>query len=192
MSSSTPRRTDTAARSRAIVEAARRVAEEEGWPAVTVRRLAGEIGFSQPILYRCFPRGRDEIVEEVMIDGFRAMGATLADPAADDDPLAHLVDAYLAFARAHPALYQAMFEARTAIVFASEATPPPLRDAFAPFLRAASAGTGGEQAGDGLDRVVRAELLWSLLHGVARLAMSGRLDPALEEERLAAIVALFR
>jgi AcrR family transcriptional regulator len=187
MTPSTSPRADIADRSRAIVDAARRVAETEGWPAVTVRRLAEEIGFSQPILYRCFPAGRDEIVEQVMIDGFLEMGAVLAEPAGEAYPLAHVVQAYLAFAHEHPALYDAMFEARTRIVFAAEETPAPLRDAFAPFLRAASA-SGAE----GVDAVVRAELLWSLLHGVARLAASGRLDPALEAARRDAIIALFR
>ncbi|MDQ4213543.1 TetR-like C-terminal domain-containing protein [Microbacterium capsulatum] len=186
MSPSTPPRTDSRDRSGAIVAAARRVAESEGWPAVTVRRLAAEIGFSQPILYRCFPRGRDEIVEQVMIEGFAAMGAELEDPSGAD-PLAHLVRAYLAFARSRPALYEAMFEARTRIVFASDETPAPLRDAFGPFLCAASA-----EGGDERTAVVRAELLWSLLHGVAQLAASGRLDPALEAARLDAIVGLFR
>lgn len=186
MSPSTPPRADSGDRSRAIVAAARRVAETEGWPAVTVRRLATEIGFSQPILYRSFPGGRDEIVEQVMIEGFIAMADQLADPS-DADPLAYLVSAYLAFARAHPALYEAMFEARTRIAFASEQTPAPLRAAFDPFLRAVSA--------DGIDErtaVVRAELLWSMLHGVARLAASERLDLALEQARLETILALFR
>ncbi|MFD6697837.1 MULTISPECIES: TetR-like C-terminal domain-containing protein [unclassified Microbacterium] len=185
MNPSTPSRPDSGDRSRAIVAAARRVAEAEGWPAVTVRRLAAEIGFSQPILYRSFPGGRDEIVEQVMIEGFRAMAGELSDPAAGD-PLAHLVRAYLGFARAHPALYEAMFEARTRIVFASERTPEPLRAAFGPFLQVVSTAALDEQAA-----VVRAELLWSMLHGVARLAASDRLDPGLEAERLEAIVALF-
>ncbi len=187
MSPSTPPRTDPSERSRSIVRAARRVAEGEGWPAVTVRRLAAEIGFSQPILYRSFPGGRDEIVEQVMVAGFAEMAAELADPVGEGDRLAHVVRAYLAFARTHPALYEAMFEARTRIVFAAEETPAPLREAFGSFLGAVSAGAGDEQAA-----VVRAELLWSTLHGGARLAASERLDPALEEARLEGILALFR
>jgi len=187
MASSTPRRSDPSDRSRAIVGAARRVAETEGWPAVTVRRLAAEIGFSQPILYRSFPEGREEIVEQVMIDGFTEMATALADPIGEDDRLAHLVGAYLEFARTHPALYEAMFEARTRIVFAAAQTPAPLREAFGSFLRAVST-----EGADERTTVVRAELLWSMLHGVARLAASERLDPALEEERLETILALFR
>ncbi|MCE4025522.1 TetR/AcrR family transcriptional regulator [Microbacterium sp. Au-Mic1] len=186
MNPSTPSRPGSGDRSRAIVAAARRVAEAEGWPAVTVRRLAAEIGFSQPILYRSFPGGRDEIVEQVMIEGFRAMADGLADPVGEGDRLAHVVRTYLAFARTHPALYEAMFEARTRIVFATAQTPEPLRAAFGSFLRAVSA-TGMDER----EAVVRAELLWSMLHGVARLAASDRLDPALEQARLGAIIALF-
>lgn len=187
MSPSTPERIDPSERSRSIVDAARRVAEAEGWSAVTVRRLAAEIGFSQPILYRSFPGGRDEIVEQVMIAGFAGMAAALADPAGEADRLSHVVRAYLAFARTHPALYEAMFETRTRIVFATAETPAPLREAFGSFLRAVSAEGIDERAA-----VVRAELLWSMLHGAARLAASERLDPALDHDRLEAILALFR
>ena len=50
-----------AARELQIVTAAREIAEADGWPAVTVRRLADAIGFSQPVLYGHFPDGRDPI-----------------------------------------------------------------------------------------------------------------------------------
>jgi hypothetical protein len=122
-----------------------------------------------------------------MIAGFAEMAVELAAPIGEGDRLAHVVRAYLAFARTHPALYEAMFEARTSIVFATAETPAPLREAFGSFLGAVSAEAGDERAA-----VVRAELLWSTLHGVARLAASERLDPALEQARLAAILALFR
>ncbi|MFJ4165177.1 TetR/AcrR family transcriptional regulator [Microbacterium sp. NPDC089698] len=187
MTPSTPERTDPSDRSRSIVDAARRVAEEEGWPAVTVRRLAAEIGYSQPILYRSFPGGRDEIVEQIVVAGFAEMAVELSVPIGAGDRLAHVVRAYLAFARAHPALYEAMFEARTRIVFAAAETPEPLREAFGSFLDAVATGRRDEQAA-----VVRAELLWSMLHGAARLSASERLDPALEQARLDTILALFR
>ena len=66
-----------------IVQAAREIAEGDGWPAVTVRRLADTIGFSQPVLYGHFPDGRDGIIRAVALAGFarpcfpsRAMAAS--------------------------------------------------------------------------------------------------------------------
>ncbi|REJ03970.1 TetR/AcrR family transcriptional regulator [Microbacterium bovistercoris] len=168
-------------RERQIVRAAREIAEQEGWSAVTVRRLADAIGFSQPILYRHFPRGRDEIVERVVIDGYAELLAAIS---ADGEGLAALVAAYLAFARENPAVYYVMTTARTGVVFASDETPELLRQGFAMFERA----VGGETP---RERAVRAELLWSTLHGVSRFAADGRLDAALDDVRDEEIVALF-
>ena len=164
-----------------IIRSAREIAESEGWPAVTVRRLAAAVGFSQPILYRHFPRGREEIVDRVVIDGYVELLAAIS---AGGDGLESLIAAYLAFARSNPAVYYVMTTARTGIEFASTETPAILRQGFAMFERA----VGGT---DARDRAVRAELLWSTLHGLSQLDAHARLDAALEGDRTAAIVALF-
>ena len=54
-----------------IISAARVIAEKEGWDAVTIRRLAKEIEYSQPVLYSHFA-SRDAIVEAVAVEGFRS------------------------------------------------------------------------------------------------------------------------
>lgn len=164
-----------------IVRAAREIAEEEGWTAVTVRRLADAIGFSQPILYRHFPRGREEIIDQVVIDGYTELLAAIG---AGGEGLAPLVTAYLAFARENPAVYEAMTSARTGVVFASAETPEILREGFAMFERAVGGGTPRHRA-------VRAELLWSTLHGASRLDADGRFDAALDDIRADEIIALF-
>jgi AcrR family transcriptional regulator len=167
-----------------IVLTAREIAERDGWAAVTVRRLADAIGVSQPILYRHFPGGRDEIVERVVVDGYAELAAVMAVPGDAADPLPALITAYLAFARAHPAVYEAMATARTGIVFASSETPAALRRGFAILEQA----VGGA---DDRDRAVRAELLWGLLHGISQLDAHDRLDAALDDAREPAIAALF-
>jgi AcrR family transcriptional regulator len=167
-----------------IVAATREIAEREGWPAVTVRRLADEIGVSQPILYRHFPGGRDQIVGRVVVDGYTELAAALRVSDAAPHPLAALVTAYLAFARKHPAVYEAMATARTDIAFASDETPAVLREGFGMLERA----VGGV---DARDRAVRAELLWSTLHGISQFEAAGRLDGALDDLREDAVVALF-
>ena len=50
-----------AERRQQILDAARSVAEAEGWAAVTSRRLADVIGYTQPVLYAHFPGGKAEI-----------------------------------------------------------------------------------------------------------------------------------
>lgn len=170
-----------------IVETAREIAEQDGWPAVTVRRLSDAIGVSQPILYRHFPGGRDEIVARVVVQGYADLADVMRSPAPEEQAsaaLPRLIAGYLRFAREHPAVYEAMSTVRTSVVFASTDTPATLRDGFAMLERA----VGGA---DERDRAVRAELLWSMLHGASQLAAHDRLDPSLDDLREAAITELF-
>jgi AcrR family transcriptional regulator len=67
---------DNQARREQIVSAARRIAELEGWPKVTVRRLADEISYSQPVLYAHFG-SREGILAAVAIEGFKELGVAL-------------------------------------------------------------------------------------------------------------------
>ncbi|WP_336649024.1 TetR/AcrR family transcriptional regulator [Microbacterium sp. MMO-10] len=167
-----------------IIRSARELAESEGWPAVTVRRLAAAVGVSQPILYRHFPGGREDIVGRVVVEGYAELAAAMDVPDDRGSILPALVSAYLDFAREHPAVYEAMASARSSVVFAAEETPEELRRGFR-MLELAVGGT------DARDRAVRAELLWSTLHGLSQLDAHARLDAALEDDRTAAIVALF-
>ncbi|MFF8608204.1 TetR/AcrR family transcriptional regulator [Streptomyces sp. NPDC015346] len=180
------RERERADRHRLIVKAARELAEAEGWAAVTTRRLSEAVAYSQPVLYSHF-KGKDAIVAAVATDGFEELTGALraartgagADPAA---ALAALADAYLDFAGAHPALYEAMFVRRSALEFATENTPEALRTAFAEFLL-----TVGPLAG-GRDTDTLAELTWSALHGLATLDRTDRLRPDLAEGRLELLV----
>src|SRR6266478_3905030 len=69
---------DRAARRRLIVATARKLAETEGWDAVTTRRLSTEIEYSQPVLYKHFS-GMDAIAHSVAVDGFRELAESLAN-----------------------------------------------------------------------------------------------------------------
>src|SRR3954469_2941987 len=67
---------DREARRAQILSAARQIAEAEGWPNVTVRRLADQIAYSQPVLYSHFP-SREAILDAVAIEGFQEIGLAL-------------------------------------------------------------------------------------------------------------------
>ena len=67
---------DKQARRAQIISAARRIAELEGWSNVTLRRLAEEISYSQPVLYAHFG-SREGILAAVAIEGFQEMGLAL-------------------------------------------------------------------------------------------------------------------
>src|SRR5262245_57779805 len=133
MTSQARRERERAERERLIVTAARRLAESEGWDAVTTRRLAEVIEYSQPVLYSHF-KGKDAIMAAVAVEGFADMAAELrAARTSAADPrmaLAEIAAAYTGFAEQRPALYDAMFIHRVDLPFATPEAPPALCEAF--------------------------------------------------------------
>jgi AcrR family transcriptional regulator len=172
---------ERAGRERLIVATARELAEQQGWDAVTTRRLAERIEYSQPVLYSHF-RGKREIIGAVALEGAAEMAAALRAAArAADGPRARvttLACAYLDFAERNPAVYDAMFQLDGGLTFAKEDTPEPLKDAFAALLESL-----GEVAGDGVHPALFTEVFWAALHGLATLTRAGRLPPEDTERR---------
>src|ERR1700748_1220976 len=119
---------ERAQRHQMIITAARELAEPGGGDGVPTRRLAERIEYSQPVLYSHFD-GKDAIMRAVAIQGFGELADRLrrARLGADGSGQALLAvcRAYLDFAVAQPALYQAMFVMPTDVKFASEETPAP-------------------------------------------------------------------
>ena len=152
-----------------VICAARGLAESGGWPAVTMRRLAGELGVTQPVLYSAFP-SRQALIDAVALSGFSDMAAALE--AADATPVARM-RAYFDFAATHPRTYEAMFSLPSGLAFAADDTPEPLRRAFLGIRDAFPDADG-----------TRAEVAWSALHGLATLQASGRLRPSQARARL--------
>ncbi len=170
------RERERAQRHQLIVTAARELAETEGWEAVTTRRLAERVEYSQPVLYSHFD-GKTAIVSAVAMDGFSELAADLRRARlAGPEALRGVCRAYLDFATERPALYQAMFVLPTDLKFASAETPPLLRACFDEFV--------GCFREDNDRRELFAEVIWSALHGLAVLSESGRIPPAGQEERL--------
>jgi AcrR family transcriptional regulator len=180
---------ERAARRQLIVDTARQVAEAEGWDAVTTRRLSTEIEYSQPVLYKHFS-GMDQVAAAVAIDGFadlrRALQTASAGATTPDDALARIARAYLDFARDNPAVYDAMFTARTTLRFAEPETPPELVAAFEGLRAAVSAIANKADDADTLT-----EVFWAALHGLVSLSRGGRLRPDHDRERVDALIARF-
>jgi AcrR family transcriptional regulator len=176
------------ARHRLIVDTARRLAETEGWDAVTTRRLSSEIEYSQPVLYKHFS-GMDEVAAAVALDGFgeltRHLSTARAGAKTPADALTRMARAYLDFARDNAAVYDAMFTGRTTLRFAADDTPPELVGAFEGLRQAVSA-VGNEADADTLT-----EVFWAALHGLATLSRGGRLRPDYERERVDLLIAQF-
>ena len=166
---------ERAERERLIVATARELAEDQGWDAVTTRRLAERIEYSQPVLYSHF-RGKREIIGAVALQGAAelavAVRAATAAATGRRERVAALAGAYLDFADRNPAVYDAIFQLDGGLAYAREDTPAPLKDAFAALLESL-----GEVAGDDVAPELFTEVFWACLHGVVTLTRSGRLPP---------------
>jgi AcrR family transcriptional regulator len=176
---------DKQARRAQIIRAARRIAELEGWPNVTVRRLSDEISYSQPVLYAHFG-SREGILAAVAIEGFHELGLAMEKArkqAKRRNPIESVATAYLEFAASSPALYEVMFSLNLPVPFGQAATPPELRFGFSQLLQLFE--------GKSPKPEVLAELFWANLHGIAELTRTKRFPPHRQKERVRTLVELF-
>ena len=171
-----------------ILGAALEIATEEGWPAVTVRKVADRVEYTAPALYAHF-ESKDGILQELVREGFGKLLALLqaaygrtADPT---ERMVGLALAYCDFAWENRELYQVMHGLGGA---ACNLPGPPeelrpigalLRDAVAAALAPASAGA--------LDLDTELDIHRATLYGLVALAMDGRLAGG--RDRCARLVA---
>lgn len=174
---------ERAEREHRIVAAARAIAERDGWDAVTIRRLAEEIEYSQPVLYSHF-ENRDAIVAAVAMEGFKEITVALREAASGSKGQRNAVNnvavAYLAFALSRAALYEAMFVLPTDLRFAEAGTKPELQAAFEALAAVVTPFCA--------DAAVVTETFWATLHGLAELERSGRIRPKARNKRIALVV----
>jgi AcrR family transcriptional regulator len=140
------------------IDAAERILEREGLPAVTMRRLADELGIRAPSLYKHLA-GKGEILTALQDRALARIAAALAAAGSD---LGGLAGAYRQWALLHPRLYE--LSARYPLD-RDHLTPGAEDAAAAPLVRAA----GGN--------IAAARALWGVAHGLVDLELAGRFPP---------------
>ena len=160
----------------ALVDAARLLVAERGAAGFTLSEAAKRVGVTSAAPYRHFA-DRNGLMDELARRGFDLFTLKL-DEAFDEgrpDPVRafeRMGEAYLAFARAEPGLYGAMFAREGAL-----ATPGP-KAAAERALASLQRGTAAILAVTGragLDPAPLALQVWAFSHGVATLFLSGQL-----------------
>jgi AcrR family transcriptional regulator len=160
---------------RALTSAALSLVAEKGPKGFTLTEAARRAGVSTAAPYRHFA-DKAELLATVAEQGFRELHADLVAAAAFSEPRARVIElgrAYVRWAVAHPDHYQVMFGAERI-----KADHPGLavaaEQAFGDLLDAI---TRCQEAGivEGEDPRPVAAPLWSLVHGVASLAIGGEL-----------------
>lgn len=185
MGAVSPKVADPAMRT-ALIEHAARLIAEEGPDALTLRRLAAEVGTSTMAIYTHFG-GMEELRRQVRREGFDRLAEHLAiEPT--DDPVADLIVmgwAYHVNATTNPDLYRVMFMERTLDdglgSRLDHATFQMLIDAVSRCLDAGRIRPA--------DPLVLANQLWATSHGVAALHLAGILDAGDAIETLEALGA---
>ncbi len=171
----------------AILSAARDIAAREGWQEVTIRKIAEAIEYTPPIIYEYFA-SKESLLLELLREGFRQLVQIIQTIQAKGDPpenvLREVAIAYWHFAFNSPELYQVM-HGLGGVPFGTSETPPEARSAFAAVretVRAALKAHGVRRPD--LDGDV--DILWSTLHGLISLTMTGRIAGG--EPRAASLV----
>jgi AcrR family transcriptional regulator len=141
-----------------ILDVAESLLESEGEAALTMRRVAEEMGIRAPSLYK-HVSGKEDIEAGLQERALRSIAAAVSSAGTD---LFAIGAAYRRWALARPGLYRL-------------ATGRPLRrDVIPAEVEAAAAAplvvaAGGEEH--------RARALWALAHGLVDLELAGRFPP---------------
>lgn len=158
-----------------ILEAAVALAREEGWPSVTMRKIADRVDYSHPALYAYFAT-KEELLLALLRDGLRLFRDALAAARDGSRPAEANVRAVAAalwdFAWYHPELYQVM-HALGGVAFAGADVAAEGRRAAEPAVEVVAA----LLAERGLDPAAaerKTALLWGAIHGLVSLTMAGR------------------
>ncbi|GCD95922.1 TetR/AcrR family transcriptional regulator [Embleya hyalina] len=150
-----------------ILDVAGRMAEAEGWQAVTIRRIAAEIGYSAPVIYQHFANKEAvlrKLLERANADLLARMRSAVADEPAARGP--HLAAAaYLEFARSQPGPYQLVSGGAGTGVDA--ATRRAAAAEVLAFTRRVVHAWAADSAAGPVDLDDACDLLWGTLHGLA-------------------------
>ena len=174
----------------ASLDAAREIAATEGWPAVTIRKVAEKIEYSPPTIYEYFD-SKEAILAEEMREGFRLLLADLeAARDAHSDPrqrLRAMGRAYWDFVWKYPELYQ-VCSGLGGVATCQPNTPQELNqraegEKVGALFRDALQAVLPEQR-KGEDLKSRVCVFWSLFHGFIALHMAGRFPMEARDESL--------
>jgi AcrR family transcriptional regulator len=163
----------TSSRPAQIVAAARRLLEEQGPEALSMRNVAAEIGIRAPSLYEHVADKR-ALESRIITAGLQEQGVALTAAVAasgpDDETLTVIAQTWRRWALAHPHVYRLIYvrdldRSDPDVADAELAAGKPLRDLC-----------GGD--------VGAARVIWAFAHGMVNLELSDRFPPGTDVEEL--------
>ena len=174
---------------RLVLDAASRLLEAEGPEALTMRRIAAEVGCSTSVLYTMFG-GKPGVAEGLWREGFDRLRQAM-ERVEVDDPLGRLAalgHAYRANALANRAYYAVMFQRP---IPGFEPSAEAYADSLRPLRILVGAVADGIEAGvfRAADPTHVATVLWAAAHGAVSLELAGYEGAADAEARFEDLLA---
>lgn len=162
---------------RALLAATIETIRTQGVAAVTVRGVGDDVGVSRTALYRHFSN-KDALLGAVALEGFATLRTALFDAwtrgGRNVKGFNQMGEAYVRFARQHPSHYQVMFGGYMASSSLAAELATEEFDAFGVLVAAITALQQTKQMRPD-DPQLMAMYIWSVVHGVAMLALTGML-----------------
>ncbi|MER7581526.1 WHG domain-containing protein [Kitasatospora sp. NPDC097691] len=151
----------------------------EGSVALTVRRIAAEIGSSTKVLYTMFG-GKEGLLDALYREGFARLRRAQEQVPRGDDPLTYLTAlgrAYRERAITEPAYYRVMFEQPVPEFRPSDEALAVAEGAFGASVTAVEAcmADGVFRPGDAQEV---SKIFWAATHGAVSLELAGHFAPA--------------
>jgi AcrR family transcriptional regulator len=158
----------------AILDAARKLCFAEGVDGVSARKIAREVGCTAPAIYSHY-RSVDDVLHHLRMEGHELLAEAFRRVAPSLPPMERLRGlgkAYYRFAIEHPKYYEAMFLSRFKDAPRREFVQ---REIFTLlFIRdVVKEGMDAKVIRDDVDPMILANAVWSQIHGLASLAISG-------------------
>jgi len=159
-----------------IVDAARQMVSTSGLAALSLRKLAAELGVTAPALY-AHVRDKADLLKQLADAGFRELLGRYAE-IDTDDPIERIRQQsliYVDLAVADPGLFTVMFMFRPGPLNEPgvEAQLPVASEAFEQPARAIAEAIDAGSIDAGHDPFLTALTLWTVAHGLAQVMLLG-------------------
>jgi AcrR family transcriptional regulator len=160
-----------------ILDAAWQLVKEEGWQALSIRKIADAIEYSVPVVYDHF-ENKEAILFELSLNGFRLLQHKLCETSKKHkDPkerLKALANVYWNFAFKNQAYYQLMYGVGMPCCGAGKMKPEV--NAFRDFIGNDISEIITANGNDMEEACFKTHALWSVIHGLISIMIMRNSD----------------
>lgn len=159
----------------AILDTAWEIVGREGWPSLSIRKIAEAIEYSVPVIYDHF-ENKEAILHEFTLRGFRKLNEQLRDAKAEFSDagrqLEALAFAYWRFAFDNKEYYQLMFGVGLPTCETVQRVPE--INTLTELIIAPMADLARQNPKKDVDVQLKFHTFWSMLHGLVSISMTGK------------------